>query len=238
MIPCLNVGQKDAVVLALSTTDKIIGIQGGAGTGKTAILNQIKALSATRGYQLFDIAPTRSATNTLFTSTGIESKTLQLLLAKYAGIIAGRGTKGALERMRVKKIVVLYEASLASTEQIQGLIKLSSKLDFRLVMLGDSKQLGSVTAGKPFYYLQEHGMSTVTVGTVVRQENNKLLKSIYQVEEVIDQGKSRAAKGIYESLKSIGSNNVIDLSVIYQNELITNQKLATSAYQKWPSASK
>jgi len=48
----LNIGQQDAVVLSLTTKDRIIGIQGSAGAGKTTVLKQIKELASTKDYQL------------------------------------------------------------------------------------------------------------------------------------------------------------------------------------------
>ena len=185
---------------------------------------------------MLGLAPTKSAANTILETSGIESHTVQLFLSKYAGVIEGRGTQIALERMKRSfnhKIIVLDEASLTSTEQISGLITLSSKFNFKVVMLGDVKQLGSVEAGKPFYYLQEQGLSTVVMNNIMRQRDRSLLSSVYKAEMSVDKNRSEAASAIYASLKSIRRENIIDLSERIKDNGITNQDLATAVYQKW-----
>ena len=52
----LNEGQKEAVRVALSSRDRVIGIQGYAGTGKTTMLKRFRDLSARNGYTLKGLA--------------------------------------------------------------------------------------------------------------------------------------------------------------------------------------
>ena len=61
----LNIGQKDAVLIALNSQDRVVGIQGSAGTGKTTTLNAIKELASSKNYELIGLAPTRSAAATI-----------------------------------------------------------------------------------------------------------------------------------------------------------------------------
>ena len=61
----LNEGQKEAVKTILASTDRVLGIQGYAGTGKTTMLKRLRALGESRGYRTVGLAPSASAAKTL-----------------------------------------------------------------------------------------------------------------------------------------------------------------------------
>ncbi len=75
----LTEGQKQAVKLILSSKDRVVVVQGYAGTGKTTMLRRANALAGKNGYRMMGLAPSASAVKTLGTEAGIESETLQLL---------------------------------------------------------------------------------------------------------------------------------------------------------------
>ena len=81
----LTVGQKAAVKLILSDKDRVVGVQGYAGTGKTRMLNRARALLEKRGFKVMGLAPSASAAQTLAAESAIESETLQRFLARNAG---------------------------------------------------------------------------------------------------------------------------------------------------------
>lgn len=246
----LTVGQKDAVLLILNTRDLVVGIQGSAGTGKTTVLNNVKSIACHKRFELIGLAPTKAAVNILKKEVGIESQTLHLFLAKYQGVLEGRGTKEGRIKMKNdfhNKIVVLDEASLSATNHIHDLLKLSKELRFRMVMMGDFKQLGSIEAGKPFYYLQEHGMNVAIMGNIKRQKKESLLKAVYSAEGLIDRDERKAKQGIYNSLKLIGRNNVVDVSAKLKEIAEkagkeprdpTSSDLVQAAYEKWKTLRK
>jgi hypothetical protein len=139
------------------------------------------------------------------------------------------------------KLVILDEASLASSKDVWNLLKISERLDFKIVMVGDTKQQQGVEAGKPFYYLGEHGMNTAIQRDIKRQEaGSDLLRAVYQSEKAVDS--DGASKDIYLALKAIGSNNITDISELQKAasnsqdktvEPITNKNLAEKCYEKW-----
>ena len=73
----LNEGQKEAVKTILAGTDRVVGVQGYAGTGKTTMLKRLRALGESRGYRTVGLAPSASAAKTLANESGIRSETLQ-----------------------------------------------------------------------------------------------------------------------------------------------------------------
>ena len=116
----LTEGQKAAVKLILSAKDRVVGVQGYAGTGKTTMLDRARVLAEKKGYSMAGLAPSASAVQTLAAEAGIESETLQMFLARNAGVAEGRLTRKGAREMRAafaKTILVVDEGSLASTVQ-------------------------------------------------------------------------------------------------------------------------
>ena len=178
----LTAGQRQAVKLVLSEKDRTVGVQGYAGTGKTRMLNRARALAEKKGWRLVGLAPSASAAQTLAAESGIESETLQRFLARNAGVVEGRLTRKGAREMRAKfakTVLVVDEGSLASTAQARNLLRIASEIRIpKLVLVGDSKQLDAVDAGKPFAQLQAAGMKTAVMDEIMRQRNPDLKAAV------------------------------------------------------------
>ena len=178
----LTEGQKEAVKAILATKDRVIGIQGYAGTGKTTMLDRVRSLAESRDYRVMGLAPSASAARTLGEEAGINSETLQRFLARHTGIAEGRGTAKGLRNLRSsfsKTLLVVDEASLASTAQMRDLLRIATTLRVpRVVLVDDEKQLDGVEAGKPFAQLKRAGMQTVVMDETVRQRDVELKEAV------------------------------------------------------------
>ena len=178
----LTDGQKEAVTTILSSKDRVVGVQGYAGTGKTTMLNRARALSEKNGYRMLGLAPSASAVKTLSTEAGIESETLQGFLARNAGVAENRLSRTGARDMRnafSKTVLVVDEGSLASTVQARDLLRIAKTLHIpRVVLVGDEKQLDAVDAGKPFAQLQRAGMQTAVMDEILRQRDPALKEAV------------------------------------------------------------
>ena len=178
----LNEGQKEAVKTILAGKDRVVAVQGYAGTGKTTMLKRLRALGESQGYRTVGLAPSASAAKTLQAESGIESETLQRWLARHDGIAHGRGTAAGLRKLRAanaKTMLVVDESSLASSEQMRNLLRIATALRLpRVVLVGDEKQLGAVEAGKPFEQLKAAGMTTAVMDDIVRQRDAELKAAV------------------------------------------------------------
>ncbi len=178
----LTQGQKEAVKLILGARDRVVGVQGYAGTGKTAMLSRARALADVRGYRVIGLAPSASAAATLGREAGIRSETLQLFLARNAGIAEGRLSKKGEREMRAafaRTVLIVDEGSLASTVQARDLLRITNVLRIpRVVLVGDAKQLDAVDAGKPFAQLQAAGMKTAVMDEIMRQRDPELKAAV------------------------------------------------------------
>jgi conjugative relaxase-like TrwC/TraI family protein len=163
----LNPGQRRAIEKVLISRDRVQGIQGYAGVGKTTVLAAIREAAERNGYTVEGFAPTSRAARQL-QDAGVSSETLQRFLT--------RGT-GPNAVPSARHLYMLDESSLASTKQVREfLAKLGS--DNRVLFVGDTRQHQGVEAGKPFEQLIEAGMPTVRLDQIVRQQNPELKAAV------------------------------------------------------------
>ena len=169
-----------AVRTILLARDRIVGVQGRAGTGKTTMLRQVRALAGNR--PVIGLAPSTEAAGVLGRETDIHVRTLQWFLVRCRAA----GMKGEmLERLKEifgGAVLVLDEASMVSTDQMRSLLRAADRLDVaRVVLVGDIGQLRPVEAGQPFRLLQRAGMPTVRMNDIQRQRTPELRAAVQAV---------------------------------------------------------
>lgn len=224
----LNEGQKQAAELILTTKDQFIGVQGYAGTGKTFMLNSVNQITIKEGKKLIGLSPTGVATKNLENEAGIKSMTLQRFLAKYDGVAAGRGTKEGRVLMQDEfkdKIIVVDESSMISTAQMKNLLTIAKELDFKIVFIGDVKQLDSIEAGIPFHEMQRNGMITAKMLDIIRQNPNPNLKSA--VYDTIDHKIQSTFDKLKLNVVEVKEENVIKTTIAQFLKLDPAQRSTT-----------
>ncbi|HTV54189.1 MAG TPA: MobF family relaxase [Terriglobia bacterium] len=174
--PELNASQRQVVDDVFLSREKIVGLDGVAGAGKTTTLAVIREGAEAQGYKVEGFAPTSRAAQKL-ADAGMETSTLQKHLA--------RGEKPDTGEHR---LYVLDESSLASTRQMHEFVNRLHPND-RVLLVGDRRQHEAVEAGRPFAQLQDAGMKTVKLEEIVRQKNPELK----QVVEQLARGEVREA---------------------------------------------
>jgi len=75
--------QKQAVHHILESKDKVIGIQGDAGTGKTTVFQHVRQEMEKRGYEVRGITPTGKAADVMSREAGIKTQTVDSFLANF-----------------------------------------------------------------------------------------------------------------------------------------------------------
>jgi conjugative relaxase-like TrwC/TraI family protein len=174
----LNAGQKAVIEDVLSSTDRIQGIQGVAGAGKTTTLELIRSATEAKGYQVEGLAPTSRAAKQL-EQAGVHSGTLQ-------GFLARRQNKDTEPQQ--KRFFFIDESSLASTNHMREFLRRMGSGD-RVLLIGDTRQHQGVEAGRPFQQLQDAGMRTARLDEIVRQKDPALKFAV----ELLARGQVQAA---------------------------------------------
>ncbi len=166
--PELNASQHQAVEQVFISREKLVGLDGIAGAGKTTTLAVIREGAEAQGYKVEGFAPTSRAAQKL-ADAGMETSTLQKHLARGQQPDTGE-----------RRLYVLDESSLASTKQIHEFVNRLHPND-RVLLVGDRRQHEAVEAGRPFAQLQDAGMKTVKLEEIVRQKNPELKQVVEQL---------------------------------------------------------
>src|ERR1700720_4605147 len=174
--PELNPSQRQAVDEIFLSREKVVGLDGIAGAGKTTTLSVIREGAEAEGYRVEGFAPTSRAAQKLG-EAGMETSTLQKHLVRRQQ-----------PDSREKRLYVLDESSLASTRQVHEFVNRLHPND-RVLLVGDRRQHEAVEAGRPFAQLQDAGMKTVKLEEIVRQKDPELK----QVVEQLSRGEVREA---------------------------------------------
>lgn len=196
----LNPGQHAAAALILTTTNRVVGIQGYAGTGKSHMLSAavdvIKAETARaalqQGYSVVGIAPYASQNKALL-ELGMRSQTLASFLLR----------KEDQQKLSPKALVFLDEASVVPAHQMRAVMEIVQAAGARLILVGDIKQTQSVESGKPFEQLQGAGMTTAHLTEIVRQQTPELRAAVVsaaggRIDEAVQKLNSRTVEIVNE----------------------------------------
>lgn len=198
--PRLNQSQKSVVEDVLSSPNRIQGLQGFAGSGKTASLSAIRDAAEAQGYTVHGFAPTSRAARQL-NEAGVEAETLQKFLARSS--VSNAPGK--------RHFFFVDESSLASTNQMRDFLARLGPQD-RVLLIGDTRQHQGVEAGRPFEQLQEAGMRTAKLDEIVRQKDPALKSAVEQLakgdvpaalESLQRQGRVREIPDAHERIRAI-----------------------------------
>jgi len=197
--PELNASQRQAVDEIFLSREKVVGLDGIAGAGKTTTLSVIREGAEAEGYRVEGFAPTSRAAQKLG-EAGMETSTLQKHLVR--GLQPDTGEK---------RLYVLDESSLASTRQVHEFVNRLHPTD-RMLLVGDRRQHEAVEAGRPFAQLQDAGMKTVRLEEIVRQKDPELKQVVEQlargevreaVQDLARQGRVHEIQGHDERIAAI-----------------------------------
>lgn len=184
-----NREQVNAIHHILTNKDRIVGVQGLAGTGKTYSFALVKKMADRENIEVKGICFTGKASEGLQADSGIESTTIHSFLNKLekdSGIKqkTTEGIKQDWDLSKVKpegnkkQIWVVDEAGLVDNRMMNYLIEASIKADAKLVLTGDYQQLPPVGAGEPMKNLIDNGMATAYMEDIRRQKDIELLNAV------------------------------------------------------------
>jgi conjugative relaxase-like TrwC/TraI family protein len=157
--------QEQALVTIATSRDRVTGILGVAGAGKSTLVDVLRR-AAGPGIEMVALAPTSSAAANLGDMAGIPSRTVASLLAS--------GGYGLTEA----HVLVLDEAGQLGARQAIRVLDLSRATGARVILLGDDKQTGAIEQGKPFWLLQKLGMPTAQLTESMRQQTRSMKAAV------------------------------------------------------------
>ena len=185
----LNPQQREAVFQVLNSRDRITGIAGKAGTGKTTLLQETAWGIHASGQKLLVLAPTAETARVVLRREGFENaETVAQLLASPRLQEFSRGAVWWVD-----------EAGLLSSPTMGRLLDLSDKFGARVVLVGDTGQHHSVERGSPFDLLTRFGgMSVAGVDKIQRQRG-----AYREAVELISEHRYEAALQKFQAMGAV-----------------------------------
>lgn len=163
----LKPGQLAAAELILSTSHRVVGVQGLAGTGKSHMLKEVKTAMESAGYTVKSVAP-----------YGSQVKALRILGVQAITVAAMLEAQIRHLELDSKTVLVVDEAGVVPARQMEKILQRVEKAGARVVLMGDKDQTKAIEAGRPMHQLQDAGMQTALMADIVRQRNPLLRRAV------------------------------------------------------------
>lgn len=148
----LNAGQRDAVIMMLTATTATTALVAAAGAGKSHTMAEFAQLWTTfTGRRVIGLATATNAARVLQSEGLAESYNVAAFLGKFEG-------SDELRRpvpLHENDVLVLDEASQLATTDLAMVQEAARAAGARLILVGDTEQLGAVEAGGMFRLLAQ-----------------------------------------------------------------------------------
>ncbi len=193
----LNDHQKGAVQHVLSSRDSVVAIAGGAGTGKTSLMQEAVEAIQKNKKQVFTFAPSSGAKEVLQKKGFKESETVEHLV---------RNTK--LQSKLKDQMIWIDEAGLVDVRSMNKVFKIAKDQNARVVLSGDTRQHASPRRGEALWLLENEAGLKIARAEKIQRQQGKYRKAVALVSkglEVIDErtGKTGLLAG-FEMLDAMG----------------------------------
>src|SRR6266542_5318074 len=152
----------------LGSPDRLVAVEGKAGTGKTKALAYVRERASEAGWSVRGFAPT-TTTAAVLREGGIESTTVAAAL------------KETLSLKREHELWIVDKAGLLSSRQARELLDRAERVGAKVVLVGDRQQHRAVEAGSPFSLLIDRaGIATERLD-VIRRQKDEALREVVRV---------------------------------------------------------
>ncbi|MGE3308704.1 MAG: MobF family relaxase [Limisphaerales bacterium] len=163
----LNPEQALALQRILQAPDWVIGLRGGAGTGKSTLLKEVVA-GIEQHQEALLLAPTSAAVAELRGMGFTRTATVQRYLVDEG-----------FQRESQNRVLVVDESGLLATDDMLALLERAQEHRCRILLSGDTRQHNSVQAGDALRLLeQKSALACVGVHRIIRQVDAEYREAI------------------------------------------------------------
>lgn len=156
----LNEQQKNAVRYVLESRDNVMAITGGAGTGKTSLMQEATGAIRESGKRVFTFAPSTGAKEVLEDKGFSQTETVEHLI---------RNTR--LHPELNNQVIWIDEAGLLDNRSMHAVFQIAKEQNARVILSGDTRQHGSPRRGQAMRLLEkEAGLNISRVEKIQRQK--------------------------------------------------------------------
>ncbi len=174
----LNHEQKSAVEQILTSKDRVIAVAGGAGTGKSSLMQEAADIIKTNHKRLYVFAPSTGGKEVLEEKGFSQAQTVEHLLRNEQ-----------LQSKLQGAVLWIDEAGLLDLRSMSGIFAIAKAQNARVVLSGDTRQHASPRRGEALRLLEsEAGLNIARVETIQRQKGRykEAIELVSRGHEVID----------------------------------------------------
>lgn len=193
----LSAEQRKAALLPLTTFDQVCGIRGGAGTGKTHMMQTVNAVISSIESRSGDYSRVFAFAQSTTASRG----ELRKVGFKDAETLATLFKNEKLQAQLHKQVILVDEAGLVSSHEMRNLFDIAKKQQARVILVGDYRQHSSVEAGDAFRLVEkEAGIRYAELKEIRRQTDPGYKKAVQHIST----GTSHGAQKGFDALDRMG----------------------------------
>ena len=186
----LNPGQLAAATLLVSSTDRIVVVQGVAGAGKSTMLQATATVARQEGRRVLGLAFQNKMVTDLrqglkpremsvedMRAAGVEAQTIASFIIENQKHVENPNTPEAQARRAEMKetLIVVDETSMVSDTQMLKLLTIANALgNEHIGEIGDRRQLQPIDRGKSFSAQQAAGVTMARMDENIRQRTDQL----------------------------------------------------------------
>ena len=155
--------QVEAVYSSCSASQISI-LQGSAGAGKSASMSCVASAYKSTGSKVLGTTIARAAANSLQTEAGIESHTIARLLIAI---------DSKIKPLQRGDVLIVDEAGQVGTQHINQLLKHAKDIGFKIILVGEDKQLDAIEFGGVLRYLSRAEVLGATRIETIRRQSQE-----------------------------------------------------------------
>lgn len=193
--PSLSAEQREAVTQILGSRDTITLFRGGAGTGKSFALKEVERGLVVANRPVVVLAPQRQQVSDLI-KDGLAAQTVAQVLTT--------------KQLPCGAVVIVDEAGQLGGRQLHELVRLTTAQNGRLILSGDTRQHGAVTASDALRAIEQYGRVKSAEVREIRRQNPALGKSraeqnaIREYRAAVKAAAAGDVAGSFERLNRLG----------------------------------
>lgn len=191
--------QRTAALTILNSRDRVTGLRGGAGTGKTRMMQATVAAIEKTGKQVYTFAPSAEASHGVLKSEGFSNaETVERLLID-----------DKMQKQTNGQVLWIDEAGLLSVKDMKRLFDVAGEQNARVILSGDSAQHNAVLRGDALRVLEENSaMQFASLTEIRRQTNEKYRNAVGLISKADSVGKD-GMSGLEAGLTSLDGMKAI-----------------------------
>lgn len=143
--------EQEQAYKVLTSKERIVSVNGAAGTGKSFVLESVNDAYKRAGYNVQGLALQGVTSESMERDSGIQSRTFASMIAK----LDTEQEQGKKSSFNNKTVIVIDEAGMVGSRDMERILAEAEKQGSMVRMVGDQRQLNAVSAGASFERIQD-----------------------------------------------------------------------------------